>query len=191
MPQWMQHLTEGWPMIRANLPTFSVILVLIIGAVWIAVNWSYSGVLASKNAQIELLDRQIADLKGNPAPNQANAPRRLTEGQRRDMTDRLKSGRSTVLVLTDLTCGDCGQYGADFMRVLRDAEGWTIIQGGVMGPGNRPASGVAVRIPDLNNPSAEAQRFLRALSANNIDFDLQQIDSRPGGGDIQMLIVAP
>jgi hypothetical protein len=46
MPQWMQDLTAGWPMIRANLPTFFVVLVLILGAVWIVVNWSYSGVLA-------------------------------------------------------------------------------------------------------------------------------------------------
>jgi hypothetical protein len=177
-------------MIRANLPTFAVILVLIVGVVWIVVNWSYSGVLASKNAQIELLDRQIANLKQNPAQNPAYAPRRLTEGQRRDMTDRLKNGRSTVYVMSDLTCGDCGQYAADFERVLNDAEGWTVRHGGVMGPGNRPSSGLAVRVPDLNNPSVEAQRLLRALRANNIDFDLQRLEPGPGGGDMQMLIVA-
>jgi hypothetical protein len=32
-------------------PYFFVIVVLVIGAVWIVVNWSYSGVLASKNGQ--------------------------------------------------------------------------------------------------------------------------------------------
>jgi hypothetical protein len=76
MPQWMQDLTEGWPMIRANLPTFFVILVLIIGAVWVAFNWSYGSVLASKNGQIELQDRQLADyrdkLKG-ATPEEAKA----------------------------------------------------------------------------------------------------------------------
>jgi hypothetical protein len=76
MPQWMQDLTAGWPMIRANLPTFFVIVVLIAGAVWIVVNWSYSGVLASKNSQIELQDRQLADyrdkLKG-ATPEEAKA----------------------------------------------------------------------------------------------------------------------
>jgi hypothetical protein len=59
MPPWMQDLFAGWPMIKANLPTFFVILVLMVGAVWIVVNWSYSGVLASKNGQIELQDRQL------------------------------------------------------------------------------------------------------------------------------------
>jgi hypothetical protein len=74
MPQWMQDLTTGWPMIRANLPTFFVIVVLVTGAVWVVIGWSYSGVLASKNGQLELQDRQLADyrekLKG-ATPEQA------------------------------------------------------------------------------------------------------------------------
>lgn len=76
MPQWMQDLFMGWPMIRSNLPTFFVILALVITTVWVVVNFTYSGVLASKNAQIELQDRQIADFKqklvGAP-PDQAKA----------------------------------------------------------------------------------------------------------------------
>jgi hypothetical protein len=76
MPQWMQDLFAGWPMIRANLPTFLVILVLMVGVVWVVVNWSYSGVLASKSAQIELQDGQLADyrdkLKG-ATPEEAKA----------------------------------------------------------------------------------------------------------------------
>ena len=76
MPPWMQDLFAGWPMIKANLPTFFVILVLMVGAVWIVVNWSYSGVLASKNGQIELQDRQLADYKqklDGASPEQAKA----------------------------------------------------------------------------------------------------------------------
>ena len=63
-------------MIRANLPTFFVILFLAIGVIWVVVNWSYSAVLASKNGQIELQDRQLADyrdkLKG-ATPEEAKA----------------------------------------------------------------------------------------------------------------------
>jgi hypothetical protein len=74
MPQWMQNLIEGWPMIRANLPTFFVICVLIAGVIWAAFGWSYSTVLASKNAQIELLETRVSDyqdkLKG-ASPEQA------------------------------------------------------------------------------------------------------------------------
>ena len=32
-----------------------------VGAVWVAFSWAYGGVLASKNGQIELQDRQLAD----------------------------------------------------------------------------------------------------------------------------------
>jgi hypothetical protein len=63
-------------MIRANLPTFFVILVLIIGTVWWVMDWRYGGVLASKSGQIELQDRQLADyrdkLKG-ATPEEAKA----------------------------------------------------------------------------------------------------------------------
>ena len=52
----------GWPMIMANVPTFLVIVALIIGVVWAAFKWAYGAVLASKNGQIELLDRQLAAL---------------------------------------------------------------------------------------------------------------------------------
>jgi hypothetical protein len=74
MPKWMRDLFAGWPMIRANLPTFFVILVLIVGAIWIVVNWSYSALLASKNGQIELQDRQIGDYKAKQVSEPTKAP---------------------------------------------------------------------------------------------------------------------
>jgi hypothetical protein len=63
-------------MIRANLPTFFVILVLIIGAIWWIMNWRYGDLLASKNGQIELQDRQLADYKqklDGASPDQAKS----------------------------------------------------------------------------------------------------------------------
>lgn len=89
MPQRMQDVSAGWPMIRANLSTFFVILVLMIGAVWIVVNWSYSGVLSSKNGQIELQDRQIADYKDKlrgASPEEAKAKIDLLEQTVRKVT---------------------------------------------------------------------------------------------------------
>jgi hypothetical protein len=76
MPQWMQDLFAGWPMIRANLPTFFVIVVLIIGAVWWLMDWRYGAIVASKTGQIELQDRQLADYKqklDGASPDQAKA----------------------------------------------------------------------------------------------------------------------
>src|ERR1700733_5100966 len=76
MPQWMQDLFAGWPMIRANLPTFFVILVLIIGGIWWLMDWRYGSIVASKAGQIELQDRQLADYKqklDGASPDQAKA----------------------------------------------------------------------------------------------------------------------
>jgi hypothetical protein len=76
MPQWMQDLIAGWPMIRANLPMFFIIVVLIIGAVWWVMGWRYGDLLATKNGQIEMQDRQLAEyrekLKG-ATPDQAKS----------------------------------------------------------------------------------------------------------------------
>jgi len=60
MPQWMQDLFAGWPIIRANLPTFFVIAVLIFGAVWWLMDWRYGAIVASKNGQIEF---QLKDIE--------------------------------------------------------------------------------------------------------------------------------
>jgi hypothetical protein len=76
MPQWMQDLFAGWPMIRANIPTFFVIVVLIFGAVWGLMDWRYGAIVASKSGQIELQDRQLADYKqklDGATPDQAKA----------------------------------------------------------------------------------------------------------------------
>lgn len=63
MSPWMQALIAGWPMILANLPTFFLILALIIGAIWWIMSWRYRDLLASKDGQIELQDRQLADFR--------------------------------------------------------------------------------------------------------------------------------
>jgi hypothetical protein len=66
MPQWMQDLTAGWPMIKANLPTFIVIVVLIAGVVWAALSWSYGSIIRHQGAEIKLLERQKSEATAVP-----------------------------------------------------------------------------------------------------------------------------
>lgn len=88
MPQWIQDLADGWPMIAAHPKTFMAILIAIIVVVWVVISWSYSSVLASKNSQIELQDRQLSDfrekLKG-ATPEQAKDKIDSLEGTLRKM----------------------------------------------------------------------------------------------------------
>jgi hypothetical protein len=84
MPQWVQELTAGWPLIMANMPTFFVIVALIGGALWVLFNWAYGSVIARKNSQIELQDRQLADYRqklDGATPDQAKAKIEALENQ--------------------------------------------------------------------------------------------------------------
>jgi len=66
MPQWMLDLIAGWPMIGANLPTFAVIVVLIIGVVWAAMSWAYGSIIRHQAAEIKLLERQKSEVSAVP-----------------------------------------------------------------------------------------------------------------------------
>jgi hypothetical protein len=210
MPQWMQNLFEGWPMIQANLPTFFIILVLMIGVVWIVTQWNYSGVLASKNGQIELQDRQLADYRGKlqgATPDQAKAridalearlrrmeeagPRSLTPEQRQIITQgtRVPPGAQYALVVTsEGGCPDCPVYAAAFERALRDA-GWNITNGMVMGPGQRPTNGIAIIVPDQANLAPEAAALQKALQSAKIDFEIFQQPPQPMGMPSTRLLI--
>jgi len=59
----MQNLVDGWPMILAYPKTFLAILISISLVTWFSIRWFYSRVLESKNAQIELQDRQLSDYR--------------------------------------------------------------------------------------------------------------------------------
>jgi hypothetical protein len=62
-------------MIRANLPTFAVIVVLIAGVVWAVLSWSYGSIISHQAAEIKLLERQKSEAtavpKGGPLAERA------------------------------------------------------------------------------------------------------------------------
>ena len=53
MPSWKDILEQVAVIRTAPIP-FGMVTIAIFGIVWVAVNWSYSSVLASKSSQIEL-----------------------------------------------------------------------------------------------------------------------------------------
>jgi hypothetical protein len=63
MPQWMQDLTTGWPVIRANLPTFAVILLLMLAGMWWFVNYVLGGIISNRDSIISNKDSEIALLR--------------------------------------------------------------------------------------------------------------------------------
>lgn len=76
MPQWITDLFAGWPMIRANLPSFVFIVILIFAAVWWLMDWRYGGIITNRDSEISLLKGQRDDYKdklSGATPDQAKA----------------------------------------------------------------------------------------------------------------------
>lgn len=76
MPEWIVKLFEQWAAVTAAPIPFTIAIVIAATVIWFVIGWIYGGVVASKNAQIELQDRQLADyrdkLKG-ATPDEAKA----------------------------------------------------------------------------------------------------------------------
>jgi len=214
MPQWLQDLTTGWPMIRANLPTFAVILLLMLAAVWWFVNYVHGGSVSSRDSTISNKDSEIALLRSQrdeyknklsgASPDEAKAriealearlsaiePRRLGQSTRAALVAALKSPSDpqySVSISVDMT-GDGRQYGSDLKEVLRDAK-WAVADFSVL-TGVRPPSGIAISFADTNNPTPEAKLLMSTLRSANIPFDILQERFQPNStANVDLLITS-
>ena len=203
MPAWLENLVVGWPMIRANLPTFFAIVIILIIAIWAIIYWSFRAILGSKTAQIELLDRQIADYRlklHGATPDEAKAridslearlksiePRRLVADRRLEFIEALRAAAapSSIAIIAE-AAGDSPQFAADLARGFREA-GWHVTEGGVMGIGNRPDSGIALQFSEINNAPQFARAVMSALRRSAINFDIQQ-RPMPQGRPMEILV---
>jgi len=81
MPEWFAKLVQEWSVIAAAPISFTTAVIVVTVIAWAIVNWSYSSVLSSKNAQIELLQGRLSDyqdkLKGASPDQAANELNRL------------------------------------------------------------------------------------------------------------------
>ncbi len=198
MPDWLVKLLEQWAVVTAAPIPFAIAVVIVGAVIWFAIGWSYSGVLNSKNAQIELQDRQLADYRdklGGATPTEAKAridalekrlasiePRRLSDAQRSTLIAnlRLASGTSYSIAIVSEASGDSPQFAADLSGAFRAAGNWRISEPSVMGLGNRPPLGIALQFANLNQTPPEATIVMNALRLSNIKFDVQQTAVSPG-----------
>ncbi|SCB37649.1 hypothetical protein GA0061098_1007157 [Bradyrhizobium shewense] len=158
IPQWLQSLISGWPMIKANPVVFILILIAVVSALWIIFSWSYGSVLESKKSQIELLERQISDYKEKlhgASPDQAKAKidaleqtLKVTVGAKWDplsgsqisfLTSRLKDiQKSRVSVMYENALGK--ELAQNIFEAFKQA-GWEEAQ---LGPGGGLGDGIVV-----------------------------------------------
>jgi hypothetical protein len=161
----------------------------------------YSGRLASKEAEIRLQGRQLADYRV-ASPEEAKArinsleqwlrrfePRQLTDDQRKILIERAHVYEHHELTIIFETGSDCATYAAAFEAALREA-GWVVHNWQIVIPPRRPGSGIAVQVPDLNNIPRETELLRTALVAAHVDIELINMEDFPAKSPVQLLITA-
>jgi hypothetical protein len=201
----LQDVANVWPVVWANRATLIPILVGIVVLEWAILSFWYSGRLASKEAEIRLQDRQLADYRDKlhgASPDEAKArmdalekrfrqiePRRLTDDQQKILRERARVSEHQELTIIFESGSDCTTYAAAFEDTLREA-GWNVHNWQIVIPPRRPRSGIAVLVPDLNNIPKEAELLRTALVAAHVDIELINMKDFPPKSPVQLLITA-
>jgi hypothetical protein len=192
MDEFLSKLAEQFAVIRAAPYPFLLSVAIVIGAVWFMVNWAYGTILSSKNAQLELADRQLGDYRqklSGASPDEAKSKiealtteinqlraqlqaRRLTPAQRDAIaqTSRLAPGQVfSIQIMRDMGASDGGAYANDFMAVFQ-AAGWKVSYGSILF-GTPAPTGLALLVKSSSLSAAEKMVF-DALRGAQIQFDV-------------------
>jgi len=203
-----EKIAEQVATVKSAPIPFFITVAAVCGLAWLAINWAYSSVLAGKNTQIEMQDRQIADYKeklNGASPDQAKKqiedlqakvtalakhidPRSLTAEQERIFIQAATvSAKAGVRVSSDVACTDCAIYGGEIIRILSSA-GWDPTNGITVGPPIHPETGMALSLSNPQSPTPDESKLVGALRAANVPFDLI---GNTGGTAPMFLITAP
>ncbi|MBN8920147.1 MAG: hypothetical protein J0H62_05525 [Rhizobiales bacterium] len=194
-------MSDAWERLRREAravtaaPVVFGFVVLLAGVLmWGVVQWSYRGVIAARDRQIEFLERRLPDWRDKlwgMSPDEARArvqaletqvrglqnrlqPRHLTNEQQQAIEDRarLRGGlHYAVTVRTQIGCGDCEAFGAAIAAALRATTSWTIALDTVPAASERVRYGLAIRVVDPLRPPPEAARLQDALQSAGLAFE--------------------
>lgn len=204
MDEFLKRLAEQAAVIKAAPYPFALAVLVAAGAIWLAVNWAYAAILASKTAQLELADRQLAEYKqklSGASPDEAKTKietlisevtalrnqmqgRRLTPEQRNKIIEAIRlpnSNNLQVQIVREVSAQDTGALANDFMTAFQ-AAGWKTGYGSMMFGAPSP-TGLALLVSDQNKLSPTESIVLAALRAAQIQFDVLQSPSSPNTGD--------
>lgn len=168
---------------------YIVALAIVAGIIWAIVNWSYSAVLASKDAEIQLLERQRDDYKdklGGATPDEAKAridrleaqvkaisPRRLSDDQKTRLASALRRLPGNIEIAQDMAAPDARPFAGDLIVAFQSA-GWQVQTPAVLGPGNPPPHGIGLIVSDPSSLTAHQALIVEGLNAAGVQFDLQR-----------------
>lgn len=165
---------------------------------WVIIRWFIKGQfetrLANADSTISLQDRQLNDYRDKldgATPDEAKArldaleqrfeerfnalaPRKLVDNQRQRMVEVLETMPGDhVTVAQDAAVADARILAQGIISAFNAAR-WTAEMPMVMGVGNPPASGIALRVNDPANLTAPQKVILKAFQEAGIEIDIQQ-----------------
>ena len=174
---------------------FVLSLAVLAIVVWRALAWRFAGTIDSLEGRNKLQAEQISDYKSKlsvASPDEAKrrldalelmvkvlSPRRLDDTQKAKIITAIGGNKGSVEIAHDMAVADAKALTGDFALVFQSLN-WGVSLPAVMGMGNPPKSGIALRVL---NPAALSQiesTVARALEAAGVAFDIQKGRPPPG-----------
>ena len=190
MPDWLTFLLKEWAVVAPGPVTFVAVVILLGMAIWFAAKFTYSErltrkdeLIATKDIQIALQERQIAEYKDKlqgASPNEARAmidglqveieklrpSRRLVGSKREQFMRKLRSSDSTAVSIClshDNSCADCSQYAMDIYAAIKIATRWQVTYESVQQSPFPVACGLKIVVRNPLNLPEEAALLLMAF----------------------------
>ena len=159
------------------------------------VKWYYDEIIGTLRARHELKDDQLADYKTKlegRTPDEVKAridtletrlrelePRRLDAAQRSAISNAVSGLNGRIAVTQDMAVQEARHLAGDIASAFRDAS-WNVSMGQVMGPSNPPATGLALKVRDVNNLTPVQAAILSALRVVG-QVEIQALTGGPAG----------
>lgn len=192
----IQFLKDNWAVV-IEAPWVFVTMVVIIGGGGVAVGRTWlnrtisnlkSDIATLENRHIAK-DERIAEYQSKlngATPDEARSlisglerrlaalePRNLDPEQSRILSTHLVKKPGSIKLIRDMGSSESSKIYAQFGTLLRKL-GWDLMEGGVMGLGNPPPTGIAVQSHAGEMLTEDAKTLIAALRAADIEYDIQK-----------------
>jgi hypothetical protein len=185
-----------------SAPVPFLILISLVGLfIWRYLHHHFNGRMSDKDSLLQLRDAQIQDYKeklSGATPDEAKAriealevrlnqtasriealgPRRISPDQIDLMVQVLEQRRgSSVSIVSDGISGEAAQISKGLVAAFRSAA-WKVTTPMVLGLGNPPVSGIALRVVNPDRLTEQEECVAKAFTAALLDYDVQAAGAR-------------
>ena len=195
-----------WASIAGPRLYLGIGLAAAIGAIWLVLNWRYSGVVNSLRARLKSTEEQHRKFEREfpgKTPAQAAAPScgcfskaicpRCRRAGLTDEQKRMIAGAgcplataSRVAIVHDSVSKEVAAYARDFIDAFSAAPGWNVIEESYPMTRLSIGVGVAVGVVDKDDPSPTETLVMLALRDAGVRYDV--VPRATPGADVEIMV---